>query len=59
MIDKEVKIVTLCQVHEALEERQKPDRRVLNKGVPADVNQDRRKQSRRAKKAEKAEKAES
>lgn len=55
MIDKEVKIVTLCQVHEALEERQKPDRRVLNKGVPSDVNQDRRKQSRRGKKTEKSE----
>jgi hypothetical protein len=55
MIDKEVKIVTLCQVHEALEERQKPDRRVLNKGVPENVNQDRRKQSRRVKKTEKTE----
>ena len=53
MIDKEIKIITLSQVHEALEERQKPDRRVLNKGVPTDVNLDRRKQSRRTKKSEK------
>lgn len=52
MIDKEVKIVTLCQVHEALEERQKPDRRKLNKGVPTDINSDRRKKSRREKKVE-------
>jgi hypothetical protein len=52
MIDKDVKIVTLCQVHEALEERQKPDRRKLNKGAPTDVNIDRRKKSRRGKNVE-------
>lgn len=53
MSEIEVKVVTLSQIDEALEERQKPDRRSQAKGVPADVNQDRRRQSRRSKKAEK------
>lgn len=47
MIDKEVKIVTFSQLDEALEERQKPDRRTQKKSVPPD--QDRRKQDRRTK----------
>lgn len=52
MSEIEVKVVTLSQIDEALEERQKPDRRSQAKGIPADVNQDRRRQSRRAKKAD-------
>lgn len=55
MAEKEIKVVALCQIHEALEERQKPDRRKDNSGVPAEVNQERRKQSRRAKAAAKPE----
>lgn len=50
MIEKEIKVVTLCQVQEALEERQKPDRREQNKGAPENLTQDRRKGPRREKK---------
>lgn len=53
MSEIEIKAVTLSQIDEALEERQKPDRRQRSKGVPPDVNGDRRRQDRRAKKQEK------
>jgi hypothetical protein len=48
----EKKIVTFSQIHEALEERQKPDRRQQDEGIPTAVDQDRRRESRRAKKPE-------
>ncbi len=40
----------LTQLEEALEERQKPDRRQQKKTLPPEVNQDRRRADRRAKK---------
>lgn len=53
MSEIEIKVVTLSQIDEALEERQKPDRRTQAEGVPAQVNQDRRRESRRTRKADK------
>jgi hypothetical protein len=46
-LEKAVKAVTIGQIHEALEERQTPDRRKVKKGVPEEVGQDRRKGDRR------------
>lgn len=40
----------ITQLEEALEERQTPDRRKQKKGLPPEVNQDRRKGDRRSKK---------
>lgn len=48
-------IVTFGQIDEALEERQKPDRRQQDKGIPTAIDQDRRRESRRTKKAEPSE----
>lgn len=48
-LDKAVKVVTVCQIQEALEERQTSDRRKAQKGIPENVNQERRKADRRNK----------
>lgn len=40
----------ITQLEEALEERQRPDRRKQEKDLPPEVNQDRRKGDRRSKK---------
>lgn len=50
MTEKKLTTVTLSQISEALEERQRPDRRTQDKGVPQEVNQDRRRGSRRGSK---------
>lgn len=47
MTEKKLTTVTLTQISEALEERQKPDRRTRNQGIPEEVNKERRKESRR------------
>ncbi len=47
MSEKKVKTVTISQVHDALEERQNPDRRKQSHGIPEHVNQERRKGPRR------------
>lgn len=44
---KETKPIAFTQIEEALEERQKPDRRQTVAAVPTDVNVDRRRQDRR------------
>lgn len=40
----------ITQLEEALEERQRPDRRKEQEGLPLEVNKDRRKGDRRSKK---------
>lgn len=47
MSEKKVTKVSLTQIEDALEERQKPDRRERHKGIPQDVPQERRKADRR------------
>lgn len=51
MSEKKVTKVLLTQIEDALEERQRPDRRERHKGIPQDVPQERRKNDRRGKKA--------
>lgn len=43
----------LNQIEDALEERQSSDRRKTEKGLPAGINQDRRKEDRRSRKKNK------
>jgi hypothetical protein len=53
MSDKKVTKVLLTQIEDALEERQRPDRRERHQGIPQDVPQERRKSDRRGPKAQK------
>lgn len=47
MSEKKLKTVTLSQIKEALEERQNPDRRKEDQGIPEGVTEDRRQGDRR------------
>jgi hypothetical protein len=47
----EKKLVTFSQINDALEERQRPDRRQQDKGLPQNIQEDRRRGDRRGKKA--------
>lgn len=51
MSEKKVTKVLLAQIEDALEERQRPDRRERHQGIPQDVPLERRKNDRRAKKS--------
>lgn len=51
MSEKKVTKVSLTQIEDALEERQKPDRRERHLGIPQDVPQERRKTDRRESKS--------
>jgi hypothetical protein len=51
--DKKTPKVLLTQIEDALEERQRHDRRQLREGIPQDVPQERRKTDRRTPKAHK------
>ncbi len=53
MSEKKVTKVLLTQIEDALEERQKPDRRARHQGIPQDVPHERRKNDRRASKVHK------
>ncbi len=53
MSEKKVTKVLLTQIEDALEERQKSDRRERHQGIPQDVPVERRKTDRRAKSARK------
>ncbi len=53
MSDKKVTKVLLTQIEDALEERQKSDRRERHQGIPQDVPHERRKNDRRSSKAHK------
>jgi hypothetical protein len=46
--DKKIPNVSLTQLEDALEERQRPDRRTQKKALPPEVLKDRRKGDRRA-----------
>jgi hypothetical protein len=48
MSEKKITTVTLSQITEALEERQRPDRRKSDKGLPEEIKKERRKNDRRA-----------
>ncbi len=48
-VDK--KLVTFSQINDALEERQRPDRRQQDDGLPQSIQEDRRRGDRREKKA--------
>lgn len=49
-IEKKTPKVLLTQIEDALEERQRHDRRQQHEGIPQDVPQDRRKNDRRTQK---------
>ncbi len=51
MSEKKVTKVLLTQIEDALEERQKSDRRERHKGIPQDVPIERRKNDRRGSKS--------
>lgn len=51
--DKKTPKILLTQIEDALEERQRNDRRQYGEGTPKDVPQERRKNDRRDKKAAK------
>lgn len=51
--DKKTPKVLLTQIEDALEERQRKDRREYREGIPQDVPQERRKNDRRDRKAAK------
>lgn len=53
MSENKLKVVTIEQIAEALEERQNPDRRRKDQGLPQGVSSDRRKSDRRNLKGEK------
>jgi hypothetical protein len=53
MSEKKVPKVLLTQIEDALEERQRVDRRKQNKDIPQDIPVDRRKLERRERKAAK------
>lgn len=53
MSEKKVTKVLLTQIEDALEERQKSDRRERHQGIPQDVPTERRKSDRRASKTHK------
>ena len=53
MSEKKVNKVLLTQIEDALEERQKSDRRERHKGIPQDVPHERRKTDRRSKSSHK------
>lgn len=53
MSEKKVTKVLLTQIEDALEERQKSDRRERHQGIPQDVPIERRKTDRRTKSARK------
>ena len=53
MSEKKVTKVLLTQIEDALEERQKSDRRERHQGIPQDGPQERRKNDRRGPKAHK------
>lgn len=51
MKEKNDPVITLSQIEEALEERENPDRRKEQKGLPEGVHSERRKGDRRRDKA--------
>ena len=51
--DKKTPKVLLAQIEDALEERQRQDRRQYHEGIPQDVPHERRKSDRRDRKAAK------
>jgi hypothetical protein len=51
--EKKAPKVLLTQIEDALEERQRQDRRQYREGIPQDVPQERRKNDRRERKASK------
>ncbi len=53
MSENKLKVVTIEQIAEALEERQNPDRRKQDQGLPQGVGGERRKGDRRNLKKEK------
>ena len=53
MSEKTVTKVLLTQIEDALEERQKSDRRERHQGIPQDVPHERRKTDRRSSKTHK------
>lgn len=54
IIEKKAPKVLLTQIEDALEERQRHDRRQSDEGIPQDVSHERRKVDRRAPKTKKA-----